>query len=683
MRLGLLLLLFAGCQKQSLIGANGVLRVDESQLDFGERWLESKTTKQLQLANTGRAALSIRFSTSGPFEVNSPLLLGGGESVALEVSFTPTELGAVEAKLSIEIEGGQQLLTLRGTGIDPPPCDSIICRTATLDAVTARCVLTPVPDGEACGDACLERAHCEAGGCVGDAKSCDDRDRCTVDACDSSSGCTHAPVICRPSNPCMIGRCDPTSGCVESPALDGIGCGEADCITAHVCIQGQCVSRAVPDGAACGKTTVCQAEGRCAAQVCVQPAASSLVKLWSHQVIANHWTIGLVGDDAGSVFTVECANAGTFRAQCELLSLAVDGAVRFRTPFPYVSDTGSGGTGGQLIVAGSVVIVAVEPSRILAVNRVSGLIAWSLDTRTLGLFPPSVTHVRPVAVSFDGARTIVVALEASSSGSIGASALAGLELSTGALVHSFPLPAQATSLVLDREANIYLGHGSGGGIWLDTLTSFDASWAVRWQRVSAPADLRIRILAAVNGTSLFWTQPAGSELASTSSGALGTASGIQGNVSGVVWSDQALFVLHRLCPTVSCPIFIDQRLHLTVRPSDGSRARDTVLPVLSWYTSPWLTDRGTALLAVRDATGTFLREFDSAAALAMQCPFALEDRIPRARLVFAAGRYLLSSAEDTDGFNPRVDCWSLPGYAPALRGWVSERGGPEQDLRGR
>jgi hypothetical protein len=207
---------------------------------------------------------------------------------------------------------------------------------------------------------------------------------------------------------------------------------------------------------------------------------------------------------------------------------------------------------------------------------------------------------------------------------------------------------------------------------------------VRWQRTIAPANSNIRILAATHDGKLLWEHSTAAELASTSDGST-TGPAPLGLTWGAVWSDDALFVMHQFCPGASCSSFYDFRLEVVVVPSDGSRPRAAALPDLYWFSSLWLTSRGTALVSLRDRTGpALLNELDASGATLMSCPLSLEtSRQPRASPAFSAGRYVMLTGQDVDGINPRIDAWGLPGYAPASKGWVSEHGGPEQDLRER
>jgi len=74
---------------------------------------------------------------------------------------------------------------------DGNPCTGDRCEPST------GCVHVPVPDGTSCadGNACNGDETCRAGVCTpGLAPSCDDHDRCTVDACTGAGECRHTPL---------------------------------------------------------------------------------------------------------------------------------------------------------------------------------------------------------------------------------------------------------------------------------------------------------------------------------------------------------------------------------------------------------------------------------------------------------------------------------------------------------
>jgi len=56
---------------------------------------------------------------------------------------------------------------------------------------------TAIGDGDACDDGlgCSAGETCTSGKCAGKAKDCDDKDKCTTDACDAKTGaCTHVKI---------------------------------------------------------------------------------------------------------------------------------------------------------------------------------------------------------------------------------------------------------------------------------------------------------------------------------------------------------------------------------------------------------------------------------------------------------------------------------------------------------
>ncbi len=140
--------------------------------------------------------------------------------------------------------------------------------------------LDPDCEGKACedGDKCTEGETCGALACNGGtAKSCDDSNPCTTDACDPKTGCTSTkssggacssgnpctendtcvdgvctpgmPKTCDDKNPCTTDTCDPTTGCKSvnntEPCDDGTFCNGGD-----TCKDGTCQLHA---GNPCGK----------------------------------------------------------------------------------------------------------------------------------------------------------------------------------------------------------------------------------------------------------------------------------------------------------------------------------------------------------------------------------------------------------------------------------------------
>ena len=160
----------------------------------------------------------------------------------------------------------------------------------TCDSQTGDCIDKSKPAGTSCDDnnVCNGTASCDANGtCVaGPAPAIDDKNPCTVDACDPQKGVTHVPVAsgtscsngnacdgvetCNSSgacvagpapnlddgNPCTSDRCDPTTGVTHKPLPAGSSCADADvCNGLETCDgQGNCQKGSVPvidDGNPC------------------------------------------------------------------------------------------------------------------------------------------------------------------------------------------------------------------------------------------------------------------------------------------------------------------------------------------------------------------------------------------------------------------------------------------------
>ncbi len=683
------LICLAGCQCQRppLVSADGELRADLLRVDFGDAWLNSTVTRPLMLSNTGRSSMTLALDAQPPFKAPRQLTLNGGESREVRLTFEPTALGAAAAALDVQAGNARLTLALEGKGIAAPPCDSSSCRAGRLDEATLSCIQSPLPNGTQCNDRCVT-GSCSNGACVGTIDTCDDSDPCTVDACAPDEGCVHLPKSCASADPCSVGSCSADAGCVQTAALDGTSCGLADCTTAKVCITGQCVDRVVPDGSACGPQSICQARGVCTAQACVQPAATPLTRAWNYA--SPHRLYGLVADPQGNYFTAECRNAGMFKAQCELVSFSPKGVERWRTPFPHISATGYGALRDSLMIAQEMVISTIGPSWVDAFDVTTGGHKWSVDTSTSGIFGANnPTFVRFNATAFNGIDDVIACLESQSGGSIGTTRVVALSATSGALRHSLLLPAQGFSIVVDKNANIYLGHLSGFPAIADTVTALDPNWNLRWQRTNPVMDNKISLLRATHQGRLLYTHPTVSLLMSTSSGAtFGTSSTVTSLTEPpAVWSDTRLFIAQQFCPIgVTCQSFSDFQLALVGMDGlAGNKVISSSFPPLSWSTSPWLTQRGTVLLSLRPQTlPAELREYGEDGVVKMTCPLGLApNRSTLSDPVLTVGHYALISGSDSGGYDSQLDVWEVPGYAPGLAGWISRRGGPGLDSRAR
>lgn len=298
----LLLSAVAGCKRDDLTGVTNVLRFDPQSLEFDVAYADGATRlREVTVVNDGRASLEVTWQgLSAPFSSELPSRLPPG-ATTLTVRFTPSVPGRFSQVL--EVRSGTMdpaQLAVAAAAREIPTCTpSDPCLTAHFDLSSQKCVEAPVEDGLACdpGTKCLINARCASGRCVGDARTCQDDDRCTIDVCYPLTGCEFLPAPpCPGDGLCMEGYCDSQSGCGLRPRVDGSSCGgsTSSCTNVDVCIEGACVTRDPPDGFVCREASPCNTEGRCVNDVCVQASQPTQLSVaWSLD------TLGLGDLDAG------------------------------------------------------------------------------------------------------------------------------------------------------------------------------------------------------------------------------------------------------------------------------------------------------------------------------------------------------------------------------------------------
>ena len=106
-----------------------------------------------------------------------------------------------------------------------------------------------------------------------DGSECDPSSTCATGACNAGE-CISSPKVCDSDDPCMDMKCDLDSGeCIGSPKSNGESCSDTPaCIGADICVEGVCTAQeavacAPQTGATSCKTTVCDPELGCIAQI--------------------------------------------------------------------------------------------------------------------------------------------------------------------------------------------------------------------------------------------------------------------------------------------------------------------------------------------------------------------------------------------------------------------------------
>jgi hypothetical protein len=539
-----LVCLAAGCHSTPITSSLGDVVVGEKSIEFPDAFVGSDAVRELAVRNTSRSERKLKVSTSDPFRIESAdVLLPGGASVPLRVTFSPTVVGEARGALQLTLENAEVAVALRGVGLAAPSCGVAgICKVVAFDAEQQRCVETEAPDGLPCGgaNACLSKATCRGGTCVGMELDCEDGNACTVDACDASSGCVHFDSFescAAPLEPCKVPRCDRVSGCGFTDAADGTSCGPHDCVTAAVCIQGLCQTRPVPEGATCAPETPCQAKGICTNKACIQPPPTELVEEWSQplEYYANsQWGGGYPGilfpgvaDEAGNVYWAECLDPagpqyfgggiptnsmGGLPVRCQIVSTTSTGLERFREPSLF-SDFGarsSSGKGSLFVLAGQTLVIAHDYGWIEAVRASDGYLLWWRDLSSpmyvepkrigVGEVPWTLKAYHEVSSLLWGGGTTLIAVTHSvayGTAQVREARVDFIEVATGKVTSAISFLSHFESAVMDEAGNLFTGMADldPAGNRQDLLASISSTGTLRWRVVHSQSNP----LAVFNG----------------------------------------------------------------------------------------------------------------------------------------------------------------------------------------
>ena len=386
--LGLLLATGAGCKPNDLSGVTNQLRFDPPSVTFELAYADGLTRSQVvNVVNDGRATVEVSWTGVGkPFAIALPTTLPPG-ATALTVDWTTQVPGRFSQLLEVSSEGlAPATLPLEASAKELPVCvPSSPCVEARFDLESQTCVQVPVGDGLGCdpGTLCLVDARCEAGRCVGTARTCSDGNACTIDVCYPQTGCEYLPAPpCPGDGACQEGTCDPLSGCGLRPREDGASCGRASsCTEVSVCIEGACVRRDPPDGYVCAEASPCSPEGLCLNNVCTRQSrpgeVQELIPSWSYDTVAAADVDAGISAPQLHDFvlepTGELSLSGFFN---------VGAVLRANTPEALTAPLGSS---RRCILWNSRYVCADYPAspngKVSAMDLATGATAWTFDIR--------------------------------------------------------------------------------------------------------------------------------------------------------------------------------------------------------------------------------------------------------------------------------------------------------------
>ncbi|WP_242592256.1 hypothetical protein [Corallococcus exiguus] len=372
----LVLVLVGGCRcgdDPNVGGASASFRPQVEVVDFGRVLEGTQVRRSLTLVATGRAGVTVDAVTDAPFfVVVSQIVVAGSGTGTVDILFSAGNT-PVEGELVLTAGRTTAKVKLTGVGVRPLACiPRSECHDSRFDLDSGLCIESPQADGASCipSSRCQENGRCQAGVCVGQPRTCNDDNPCTVDSCSPTQGCVTANVACPvPSNPCKVGVCDRNSGCKEVDVADFSPCGAVSCKAARVCLGGTCRSVTPPDGFVCAPATPCQDEGTCSAGECMRPDAGDLESVFSAELggmpVAEDGGPVLLVDD-GTVYASVCGED----AGCWLAAYTESGLLRYESPY-------EDGGARTLLAASDAGVVVLAPEALEAyAPRGVGELRW-------------------------------------------------------------------------------------------------------------------------------------------------------------------------------------------------------------------------------------------------------------------------------------------------------------------
>ena len=158
----------------------------------------------------------------------------------------------------------------------PTVCDDKNpCTVDACDKAAGKCTATPASTGTCDdGDACTSGDACASGACTGKASTCDDANLCTDDKCDPATGkCTanNNTVACGGQDKCTTGGTCKDGACQPGTAPK---CDDKSPCTDDACnaTSGVCSYTAGKDGTACDDGIACTSSSACKQGACLAAA---------------------------------------------------------------------------------------------------------------------------------------------------------------------------------------------------------------------------------------------------------------------------------------------------------------------------------------------------------------------------------------------------------------------------
>ncbi len=144
--------------------------------------------------------------------------------------------------------------------------------TCTVDSCESDkgCSYIPSPGGCDDGNSCTATDSCKNGTCSGTASDCDDKNSCTIDSCAPTKGCIHNSTVfegtgCSDNNACTLGDLCKVGACVGGSA---ISCDDKNVCTTDSCDTVTGICKHGFNNAACDTGTGCTDNATCSGGSC-------------------------------------------------------------------------------------------------------------------------------------------------------------------------------------------------------------------------------------------------------------------------------------------------------------------------------------------------------------------------------------------------------------------------------
>ena len=680
-----------GCHEAQLESVDARLEVDATEVSFGAVPVGTRLKRTVVLRSGARHRQLVELRGPEGFSHPEQVELLAGAVLEVPITFQPTQARAFGGDLELGSEGASRRVRLAGRGESMSACPvDTACRAWNLDAASGTCVPVNAPQGTACEDACLvEGSVCVAGECVGRARTCDDNNPCTVDAC-SAAGCTHTPVECPGvDDPCLAALCNPAVGCTVAPVADGTVCGRSGCGVADVCIAGACVARAVPEGAPCGLTSPCAGPGVCRDGQCDLPEPGTLAPLWRQEAgvgpAPTRFVHSMALGEDGTAYVV-ADNRLSFLVK----AVAPDGDVRWwREPPPPTSGLNTAQSAPTLVAyAGGALLVATYWNGLVSFDPATGAVRWIVDIEphVLPLLPPATSppKLQSLAVLEGAEGSSVLRLLLTAEGSHWRSRLFAAELdsASGAVLRVLELASEphvdshytydrrvdvAPSIAADHEGNLFVGvwRETGSGRELE-IVAFGANLAERWR---APGHGWVY---GLSGDTLLVSSEvcAPLTLLDAGTGVVKAVLPVRSPTfrrSSLVASERAVELAVLAPGTPGCGTYMDEQWWSRWDPDTGDLIWKVPLGVgVLVHTAARTAEGGTLLVTRSQLTGAIdLVEISAEGQLEFRCR---GPRGPASGVALHDGRWL-EWETGVHGWTPALRAWSVPGRTAARDGW--------------